>query len=282
MNSSSSTSTTTITWYAFTDSKSGREYFIEPKSGETSWVLPTSSAIVVDGTETLARGSITPRNNTVATVKTDEPSNHLHDISSSSPRTNTQPRPGRNAVGVIAFVIVINTLLLLVLTFNYAVNNNRLPINQNNIHTKEAQVLPENYVELQVVSPNNDRVAIDDDMYFPTVPVVPNNDDNFAIMEADAHQINDNTQSNNNNADINVGNNQSMDNLTDKASVVMKETGCKLKENNVDINKSQTNLPTNEMPLTCWIPFSYIFKRNCRAREGLRMPLADADNDLWI
>ena len=271
MNSSSSTSTTTITWYAFTDSKSGREYFIEPKSGKTSWVLPTSSAIVVDGTETLARGSITPRNNTVARVKTDEPSNHLHDISSSSPRTNTQPRPGRNAAGIIAFVIVINTLLLLVLTYNYAVNNNRLPINQNNIHTKEAQVLPENYVELQVVSPN-----------FPTVPVVPNNDDNFAIMEADAHQINDNTQSNNNNADINVGNDQSMDNVTDKAAAIMKETECKLKENNVDINKSQTNLPTNEMPLTCWIPFSYIFKRNCRAREGLRMPLADADNDLWI
>lgn len=264
MNSSSSTSTTTITWYAFTDSKSGREYFIEPKSGKTSWVLPTSSAIVVDGTETLARGSITPRNNTFATVKTDEPSNHLHDISSSSPCTNTQYRPGRNAAGIIAFVIVINTLLLLVLTYNYAVNNNRLPINQNTIHTKEAQVLP------------------GDDMYFPTVPVVPNNDDNFAIMEADAHQINDNTQSNNNNADINVGNDQSMDNVTDKAAAIMKETECKLKENNVDINKSQTNLPTNEMPLTCWIPFSYMFKRNCRAREGLRMPLADADNDLWI
>ena len=33
----------TTTWYAFQDPKTGREYFHEPRSGDTSWVLPTSS-----------------------------------------------------------------------------------------------------------------------------------------------------------------------------------------------------------------------------------------------
>mmetsp|Transcript_8098 Transcript_8098/g.14188 ORF Transcript_8098/g.14188 Transcript_8098/m.14188 type:complete len:342 (+) Transcript_8098:84-1109(+) len=34
----------TTTWYAFKDPKTGREYFHEPNSEETSWVLPTSSS----------------------------------------------------------------------------------------------------------------------------------------------------------------------------------------------------------------------------------------------
>lgn len=34
----------TQTWYAYNDPKTGREYFHEPVSNETSWVLPTSSS----------------------------------------------------------------------------------------------------------------------------------------------------------------------------------------------------------------------------------------------
>lgn len=39
-----------------------------------------------------------------------------------------------------------------------------------------------------------------------------------------------------------------------------------------------------EADASCWIPFSYVFVRKCRqmAREGSPMPLADADDSVWI
>ena len=35
---------TATTWYAFLDPNTGREYFHEPETGETTWVLPTTSS----------------------------------------------------------------------------------------------------------------------------------------------------------------------------------------------------------------------------------------------
>src|SRR5210317_1668285 len=32
----------TVTWYAFEDPKTKREYYYEPTSGQTTWTLPTS------------------------------------------------------------------------------------------------------------------------------------------------------------------------------------------------------------------------------------------------
>ena len=37
----------TVTWYAFEDPKTKREYYYEPTSGQTTWTLPTSSGGVV-------------------------------------------------------------------------------------------------------------------------------------------------------------------------------------------------------------------------------------------
>lgn len=40
---------TTVTWYAFEDPKTKREYYFEPTSNKTTWTLPTSSTPVKSG-----------------------------------------------------------------------------------------------------------------------------------------------------------------------------------------------------------------------------------------
>ncbi|KAL9191295.1 hypothetical protein ACHAXT_001001 [Thalassiosira profunda] len=90
-------------WFAFKDPKTGREYFHEPISGDTSWVLPTSAAKATHLERTAgANGCRSAANRRVKTEK----------------ETNGAKRQGEGWSAVataIVSILLFNTLFLLVL-----------------------------------------------------------------------------------------------------------------------------------------------------------------------
>ena len=149
--------TTTTTWYAFQDTKSGREYFHELQSGCTSWVLPTS----IDGSESIMHQTLSTSSKTKSKQK-------QVDTSSTSPPQ--EQSGGWSAVGkTIAYILVFNTLFLFALTYIYANNIGPRLINDHmKVHSGKSEEIPDennNEVVLTLSSSdhdddNNDEVEI--------------------------------------------------------------------------------------------------------------------------
>jgi len=101
------------TWYAFQDPKTGREYFHDPVSGKTSWVLPTSNSTTrIEKAESVMPGSTyTAKDSTAECDDTSIRPKQGETLSSH----NKQSRRW-SAVGVtIVSILIFNTMFLLVL-----------------------------------------------------------------------------------------------------------------------------------------------------------------------
>ena len=156
---------TTTTWYAFQDPKSGREYFHEPQSGSTSWVLPNT----FDGSESI---------NSVMTSSKTSKQNQV-DTSSTSPR---HEQSGWSTVGMtIAFILVFNTLFLFALTYIYANNNGpRLTNDHMKIHSGNSEeIIYEKKNEIMLTSPSSDN----DDNYDDDIETTIQKDEEVLAIE---------------------------------------------------------------------------------------------------
>ena len=159
---------TTTTWYAFQDPKSGREYFHNPQSGSTSWILPTS----IDGSESIMH-------HTISTSSKTSKQNQV-DTSSKSPRH--EQSGGWITVGMTcAFILVFNTLFLFALTYIYANNiGPRLTNDHMKIHSGNSEdILYEKKNEIMLTSPSSDN----DDNYDDDIETTMQKDEEVLAIE---------------------------------------------------------------------------------------------------
>lgn len=243
--------TTTIAWYAYQDSNQ-REYYHEPISGETSWVMPSS--LLRCSTNNDAMMGVGGK-----TVNNDN--DNVQGVHKNFSTTGKSSRLRQFCVvgGAVIFILLFNTLFLLVVIRVIADDDGIIKIN----HLFRGQALPlppssqvgngshQHYV--------NDRIIGD-------AMVAASSTDNPFILTApdDGMQQRDNS----------VISNYST--THDDTHVLGGKDSTVESTQNVYIKNNDTIHP----PMNCWIPFSYIIVGKCRrhAREGLPMPLADASS----
>mmetsp|Transcript_34158 Transcript_34158/g.82593 ORF Transcript_34158/g.82593 Transcript_34158/m.82593 type:complete len:343 (+) Transcript_34158:100-1128(+) len=126
--------TATTTWYAFQDPKTNREYFHEPVSGKTSWVLPTSNSTQIvraeknhhdstaNDSKALKSDSVRSRHKAVAAPSQNKQKHHDatansgHKAIDARSRNKQKQSRGWGAVGItFVSILFFNTMFLLVL-----------------------------------------------------------------------------------------------------------------------------------------------------------------------
>ena len=265
----------TTTWYAYKDSKTGREYFHEPISGKTSWILPTSSSI--DLSDTIEK------NNIRVSTSTTKPK--LGTSKQQQPMKLMDKQSRSWAVGIITSVIIFNTIFLLVLTSylytnqvpeqinitsNDGINIVQIPVKDNDDHiiqndntdvdvAKETTTKSTNKYTTQSES---DGKTIIDDVHQDTDTQTPE-EENTTSDNVEREETHDETDCKSNPGDTNEDDYQ-----------------AELHEAHEPIS---TDISTDKSGKSCWVPFSYMLVDRClrQAREGFG-PLNDADNTLWI
>lgn len=284
-------------WYAFTDPKSGREYFRGP-CGETTWVLPTPH--IIDRAENTAQRS---------TMEDDKASNNGDGVRGRSKPADATVKQSRiwSSMGVaIAVLLILNTLFLLVLV-KVIVNDN---VGKNHASSDGGvQILakeiileagPTHAVDLngspltsnaQMALGNgshcNDKIrdAADSDKvpFIPTMSPGAPPADCFSPEDAMGAKAVTNGGEGNPVASKDVINNkQTAHEEYDHQEECDEGDVCK---QTIYTSKKSTNVREPDVPpRKCWIPFSYILVGMCRqhARRGLLMPLADAESLLLI
>lgn len=263
-------------------SKTGREYFHEPISGKTSWVLPTSASIDLSETsEKNIRGS--ESSSKFDTSKTN----------SNSQQQQQQPmklmdKQSRSwAVGIITSVIIFNTIFLLALTsYLYTTNQGG--------HDQIINITSNDGINIaQIPVRDRDEYIIQTDHDIADVDIAKEStestDKYTTQSESDGKTITDVQQDTEFEDE-----NSTTDNVEEKDTYHEAEhsINCKSKRDNTNEADYQAELYETHEPIStdvttagksCWVPFSYMLVGKCRrqAREGFG-PLANADNTLWI
>lgn len=246
-----------ISWYAYQDPKSGREYFHEPVSGKTSWVLPTSRNSQSDGSHRSNKAGSSGDKSARLTKPTVASPHYL-----------------MSAVGItIVFILVFNTLFLLVLV-KVLRENNELKSHASNVKVSDdilfGQIVdawPESTREVPVSSiKQND---LDNQTLCSTIHAALEVQEVHHSEPAPAIKETNHDDSDPNDVSMNVGK--------------LKNQLTRHKGNNVV--RERAEIEDNRLiPMRCWIPFSYILLRKCRqqARAGFPMPLANVEHILLI
>jgi len=260
----------TTTWYAYKDSKTGREYFHEPKSGKTSWILPTSASIDIS------------EKNSESSSKFGTSKPNRNNQQQQQPTMKLMDKQSRSwAVGIITSVIIFNTIFLLVLT-SYLYTTNQVPeqINSNDGINIQIPVKDRDEYIIQI---DNTDVDIAKETTKSTYKYSTQSESDNETIVDDVQQDTD--------AQTPEDENSTTDNMEEKHTHYETEHSIDCKSNRGDINEDdyQAELHETHEPIStaagksCWVPFSYMLVGKCRrqAREGFG-PLADADNTLWI
>lgn len=236
-----------IAWYAYHDGTTNREYYHEPNSGETSWVLPTS----------LLRCSTNNYTTMGVGGKTDN--DNVQGVHKNFKTSSSRLRQLCGVGGAVIFILLFNTLFLLVvirviadddgtINFNHLFRGQALPLSPS---SQVGNGSHQHYV--------NERIIVD-------AVVAATSTDNPFIHPApdDGVHLRDNC----------VISNYST--THDDKHVLGGKDSTVESTQNIYINNNDSIHP----PINCWIPFSYIIIGKCRrhAREGLPMPLADASS----
>lgn len=133
----------TTNWYAFKDPKTGREYYNEPVSGKTTWVLPTSSRSHSEkgGNANIPRSTMNESN----TIKKEK-------------LTNQRKQMGRwIRVGIWTFfILLLNTVFLLVLVSQRPEKNRQSVTEQNHTNVHSLDKTP-------------DEISVDNDVDDPVL-----------------------------------------------------------------------------------------------------------------
>jgi len=275
----------TTTWYAYKDSKTGREYFHEPISGKTSWILPTSASIDLSdtieenirGSESSTKLGITSKTNRNSQQQQQQPTMKVMDKQSRS-----------WAVGIITSVIIFNTIFLLVLTSYLYTNQVPEQINitsNDGINIVQIPVEDRDEYIIQIDNADVDNISKETTYKY----TIQSESDGKTIID-DVHQDTD-TQTP-------EEEHTTTDDVEEKDIYHESEYSSDCKSNRGDTNEDDyqadlhkahahepisTDISTDKSGKSCWVPFSYMLVGKCRmqAREGFG-PLADADNTLWI
>ena len=251
----------TISWYAYQDPKSGREYFHEPVSNQTTWVLPTSRLCSADS---IAQHRSTKKDGEKSAGQTKP----MGATSHHNPHV-------WSAVGMaVVFVLVVNTLFLLLLV-KVLRDSNEMQDNALNIRLPGDHMMgaiidanPKSAVEISL--PSVDEVGLGIDTQCSSTNVAAE------IRENYRSQLSTDLEDGRYVGESNEGGSSEVKSKNKNAKP-KGYVGGKEREKSRDAHDSVT-------PIRCWVPFSYILLRKCRqqARAGLPMPLANAENFLLI
>jgi hypothetical protein len=252
----------TISWYAYQDPKSGREYFHEPVSGQTTWVLPTSRIRWTDDTtqhSTKKAESLGGKN-----ARQSKPMGR-----SSHPKSHLM-----SAVGLaIVSILVFNTSFLLVLVKVFP-DNNEVQSHAFNIKLPGDSLLgpiinsyPQSALDAQV--PSIKQLYLDNETQCSKPDDAKSFQEIYLLEPASTMKegIRDASEAKYRAVMSNVESASQSIGRRGKFGRVRADT-----------------LEHHAVPTRCWVPFSYILLRMCRqqARDGLPMPLANAENLLLI
>ena len=250
----------TISWYAYQDPKSGREYFHEPVSGETSWVLPTSRNY---------RSSMQAGSSGDKSVRQSKPMGSSHH----------KPHVW-SAVGMtIVFLLGFNTLFLLVLV-KVLRESNELQNNAFNINLPDdprlgavIDAFPNPASEVPL--PTIEQTDIDNEAQHSSPDMEKEVEDEEIYQYEPVQIIKDIKHDDAGESDAKHGakiERESKHQYIERKGNVEKESNKSVDERD------------NTTPIRCWVPFSYILLRKCRqqARDGLPMPLGNVENFLLI
>lgn len=250
----------TISWYAYQDPKSGREYFHEPVSGETSWVLPTSRNY---------------RSSMQAGSSGDKSARQSKQMGLSHHKPHVW-----SAVGMtIVFLLVFNTLFLLVLV-KVLRESNDLQNNTFNIKIPDdprlgavIDAFPNPASEVPL--PTIEQIDIDNEAQYSS-PDMEKEVEDEEIHQYEPFQIIKDIK----HADAGESHAKHGAKIEGKSKHQNIE-----REGNVERESEKSvDERDNTTPIRCWVPFSYILLRKCRqqARDGLPMPLGNVENFLLI
>ncbi|EED94660.1 predicted protein [Thalassiosira pseudonana CCMP1335] len=114
------TNDATVTWYAFTCQDTGREYFYEPLSGETTWIVPTSRTVLPEASKSTPIQTKPVYNKTIhgnGGERTNTKSNDATttDNTQQNTPTNQQPNSWGSYGKTLVFVLIFNTLFLVMM-----------------------------------------------------------------------------------------------------------------------------------------------------------------------
>ena len=295
---------TTTTWYAYQDPKSQREYFHNPESGETTWVLPT--------TKTSSSNSNTNNSKRMGnvhqptTIKRERVSTKRDGMSGSRRTDTSQPSNGWNAIWItIGTILVFNTLFLLVLV-KVQYDNAKQIVDQaiklssdEGVQTDKLHLPVDVDDALDSIEANTES-DVDDSTALSSITEDSNEtqeDDGSNLDEVEANeQANaDETEVFSDDRDNNEATKGEDDEdayqeeatITDNVVPTTLE-GVQREDEHAKSTQTKKDYQlvesSSRSPINCWVPFSYIVIPKCRrrAREGLLMPLADADQSIWI
>ena len=268
----------TTTWYAYKDSKTGREYFHEPISGKTSWVIPTSALDLSETSEKNIRGS--QSSSKFGTSKTNR-----NNQQQQQPMKLMDKQSRSWAVGIITSVIIFNTIFLLVLT-SYLYTNQvheqiNITSNYDGINIVQIPVEDRNEYIIQIDNDNNDVDIAKETTYKYTTQ---SESDGNTID--DVHQDTDTQTPEEENSTTNSMEEKHTHDETERSIDCKSNRGDTNEDDyKAELHKAHEPISTdiNTAGKSCWVPFSYMLVDKCRrqAREGFG-PLNDADNTLWI
>lgn len=237
-----------IAWYAYQDGTTNREYYHEPNSGETSWVLPTSLNRCSTNYDTMMGVGGNTDNNDNVNVQ------GVHKNFTGSSRLRQFCVVG----GAVIFILLFNTLFLLVVTRVIADDDGIVKI--INMYRGQALPLPPSS---QVGNGSHQHYLND---IIVDAMVAATSTDNPSNLPAP----DDGVQQRDNSVISNYSTTHDDTHVLGGKDITVEST------QNIYINNNDSIHP----PMNCWIPFSYIIVGKCRrhAREGLLMPLADASS----
>jgi hypothetical protein len=249
-----------IAWYAYQDSTTtNREYYHEPISGETTWVMPSLLRCTTTNDTMMGVGVKAAVNNDDITVQNSR-------TGKDSLPSSTRLRQVGVVGGTVIFILLFNTLFLLVVIRLIANNDDGI---MTITHLFRGQSLPSSQMmDLRNGSHQHFNDRLIDAMVADgaaAATTTENTLENPLILPAPGPGVQQ--------SDNSVIPNDLTINHDDTHKQGGKDTEP---TTNIYINNNDTIHP----PINCWIPFSYIIVGKCRrhAREGLPMPLADASS----
>jgi hypothetical protein len=249
-----------IAWYAYQDSTTtNREYYHEPISGETTWVMPSLLRCTTTTNDTRMGVGVK------AAVNNDDTAVQHSRTGKDSVPSSSRLRQFGVVGGTVIFILLFNTLFLLVVIRLIANDDGIMTIT----HLFRGQELP--------LPKSSEMMDLTNESHHHC------NDINIDAMDAAAAVTTENTLENPLILPAPGPGVQQSDNsvISNDATInhdgTHKQGGKDIETTaNIHINNNDTIHP----PINCWIPFSYIIIGKCRrhAREGLPMPLADASS----
>ena len=257
-----------IKWFAFDDPKTKREYFFEPNSKETTWVLPTSKPITskIDKELPMKHQDHTSR-------RIDENKMGINNTSSST-------KLGWVIMITLVVSLICNTVFLIVLV------NLTGPHEE---HSNISSIIFANEVDKQEVNESiSELISQDDDMFeedandvnkeFPNDVIdnaqIPTNEPEECPHEMEGYSYSQPQDA------INLENIEKEQARAFQKVATQQSIEYNHQQKPVAVQKN--NLPHPNRPVIppeCWVPFAYVFNRACRrnGHKGLQRPMFDAE-----